>query len=81
MLKYQTIHESKMFKVSKVKNTTTNKSWYSLIYWGGFILSPKAYEMGDQIGKFKRLSNGVEWKFKDLKTATKKYNWLLLKWA
>lgn len=81
MLKYKTILESKMFKVSKVKNTTTNKSWYSLIY----NMSYNSHEVlqicsffGDN---YKYTSVGREWKFKDLNTVIKKYNWAILRWA
>lgn len=82
MLKYTTILESKKFKVSKVKNTKTNKSWYSLIYWyGWFPPYPETEQMVNQFGKYKKLSGGCEWKFSDLDNTIKKYNWALLRWG
>lgn len=88
MLKYTTILESKKFKLSRVKNTTTKKSWYSILYYGYDIFEDKIHysimfpEMEKHFGaNDKILYTGREWKFKDLKTATKKYRWALLRWA
>ncbi len=81
MLKYTTILESKKFKVSKVKNTTTGKSWYSFIYHTGYD-SHQIMQVCDFLGNdYRFVSNGREWKFKYLEQAKKKYNWALMRWA
>lgn len=88
MLKYTTILESKKFKLSKVKNTTTGKSWYSFIHYtySTYSYSAPGFLEKEQIieylGKnYKLVYSGREWKFKDLEQATKKYNWALMRWA
>lgn len=82
MLKYQTIFESSTFKLSKVKNTTTNKSWYSLLYrCGWYPKYPISDQMVNSLGPCKFIDVGMEWKIKDRKVAIKKYNWSLLKWG
>lgn len=86
MLKYTTILESKKFKVSKVKNTTTGKSWYSFIHSIDYSFTVVAQSEREQIiqylgENYKLLNNGREWKFKYLEQAKKKYNWALMRWA
>ena len=84
MLKYQTILESKKFKVSKVKNTTTGKSWYSFIYHVrySFAGANERDQVVDYLGEnYKVIQSGREWRFKTLEPAVKKYNWALMRWA
>jgi len=88
MLSYQTIIESSRFKLSKVKNTTSEKSWYSIIYT---IRSNETFTTYSQtVGELRAYfgkegtvqhGNAVEWKFKSKKIATKHYNWIRLKWG
>jgi hypothetical protein len=84
MLQYTTISESFSFKLSKVKNTNTNKIYYSIIWYGNSrhnIYSDVYPQICKYLGKYKSLSNGHEWKFKSIEAAKKKYNWILLKWG
>lgn len=82
MLKYQTILESEKFKVSKVKNTTTKKSWYSFIYRSRFYDMTENDQVYEYFGEpYKILYSGREWKFKSLEQAIKKYHWAIMRWA
>lgn len=81
MKQFQILQQTSKFSLQKVKDTKTGKKWYA-VRVPSLTNTVNTNEIKNWLGNDVRyVSDGLEWRFSNLKSAQRVYSFLLLRWS